>query len=445
MTMPRVLISIIATMMSSTIAIAGSDLDPLWNPPGGYTVTHVGIGDAVVNAVAMDSAGRMVVAGYSTPSSGSNIQFSLVRYHGDDYPASIGYEDLTFNSTGIASVPVGIASANGYAVQIGTSDSVVVAGDCTNPTMPQNHSFCLARLSSAGAIDTGFGTAGKVITRVGPDDAFAKAMTKDAAGNFLVAGYSSSYLNGYPIFTVVRYSPSGVADSSFGFSGYAGIAETSGGEAKAAAIAVDSNGAIIVAGSIASLTYPSGAFAVTRLLTSGAPDPSFNGGNIAVVGFANGGAVNAVAVDASNRPILAGFALPTGATSSNMTLARFTSGGVLDTSFGSAGVVSTPLSGCTDASATGIKLDSSGRAFVSGTCMTTQNVLALVHYNANGTLDTAFAPNGYETEVFGNYASASALVLDGKGRPIVVGQRIASGVSEVVINRHDYIFSHGFE
>jgi len=161
MTMPRVLISIIATMMSSTIAIAGSDLDPLWNPPGGYTVTHVGIGDAVVNAVAMDSAGRMVVAGYSTPSSGSNIQFSLVRYHGDDYPASIGYEDLTFNSTGIASVPVGIASANGYAVQIGTNDSIVVAGDCTNPTMPQNHSFCLARLSSAGAIDTGFGTAEK--------------------------------------------------------------------------------------------------------------------------------------------------------------------------------------------------------------------------------------------------------------------------------------------
>lgn len=206
-------------MMSSTIAIAGSDLDPLWNPPDGYTVTHVGIGDAVVNAVAMDSVGRMVVAGYSTPSSGSNGQFSLVRYHGDDFPASIGYEDLTFNSNGIASVPVGIASANGYAVQ----------------------------------------------------------------------------------------------------------------------------------------------------------------------------------------------------------------------------------SGCTDASATGIKLDAGGRVFVSGTCMTTQNVLALVHYNANGTLDTAFAPNGYETEVFGNYASASALVLDGNGRPIVVGQRIANGVSEVVINRHDYIFSHGFE
>ncbi|WP_207215802.1 hypothetical protein [Pseudolysobacter antarcticus] len=443
--MSRVLISIFAPMILSAAANAGSDLDPLWNPPGGYTVTHVGTGDAIVNAVAMDSLGRMVVAGYSTPSAGGNAQFSLVRYHGDDFPTSIGYEDLTFNSTGIAYVAVGIGNTNGYAVQIGTNDSIVVAGDCTTPMMPQNHTFCLARFTSGGAIDTSFGTSGKLITRVGPDDAFAKAMTKDAAGNFLVAGYSSSYLTGNPVFTVVRYSPSGVADSTFGFAGYAGVAETSGGTAQAAAITMDGNGAIVVAGSIASLAYPSGAFAVTRLLASGAPDPSFNSGNIAVVGFANGGAANAVAVDASNRPILAGFALPTGATSSLMTLARFTSAGALDTSFGSGGVASPPLSGCTEASASGIKLDALGRAFVSGTCKNTQNVLVLAHYNANGTLDTAFAPNGYETEVFGNYASASALVLDGKGRPVVVGQRIASGVSEFVINRHDYIFSHGFE
>lgn len=445
MSMSRVLIPIIASMLLWATANADSDLDSLWNPPGGYTVTHVGLGDAVVNAVAMDSVGRIVVAGYSTPSSGSNAQFSLVRYHGDDFPASIGYEDLSFNSTGIACVAVGIGNTNGYAVQIGANDSIVVAGDCTTPVMPQNHTFCLARFTSGGAIDSSFGTSGKVITRVGPDDAFAKAMTKDAAGNFLVAGYSSSYLPGNPVFTVVRYSPSGVVDSTFGFGGYAGIAETSGGEAKASAITIDNNGAIVVAGSIASLTYPTGAFAVARLLASGAPDPSFNSGNLAVVEFANGGMANAVAVDASNRPILAGYALPTGATSALMTLARFTSAGALDTSFGSAGVASPPLNGCTDASATGIKLDASGRAFVSGTCKTTQNVLVLAHYNVNGTLDKAFAPSGYETELFGNYASASALLLDGKGRPVVVGQRLASGVSEFVVNRHDYIFSHGFE
>jgi len=102
------------------------------NPSVGDTVTHVAPGDAVVNAVAMDSAGRMVVAAYSTPSSGSNIQFSLVRYHGHDFAASIGYKDLRFNSNGIA-------SANGYPVLIGANHSVVVAGDCANPVMPQNH------------------------------------------------------------------------------------------------------------------------------------------------------------------------------------------------------------------------------------------------------------------------------------------------------------------
>lgn len=93
------------------------------------------------------------------------------------------------------------------------------------------------------------------------------------------------------------------------------------------------------------------------------------------MGFANGGAVNAVAVVASNRLLIAGFALPTGATSSNMRLARFTRGGLLDTSFGSAAVVNTPLSGCTDARVTGITLDASGRVQLSTPRAFSQNVI----------------------------------------------------------------------
>ncbi|GAA0721672.1 hypothetical protein GCM10009105_32210 [Dokdonella soli] len=435
-------------MIFSHSVRADSDLDPIWDPPGGYTVTVVGTTDAFANAVAVDSLGRVVVGGYSYPVAGGNPQFTVVRYHGDDNPSFVGMEDTDFNNTGIATVPAGIDGASGYAVQVCAGDGIVIAGDCTNPAMPQNHSFCLARFTSTGGVDSNFGTAGTVVTRIGRDDAYAKAMTTDSSGSILVAGYSSSSVTGHPVFTVVRYNGSGIEDTNFGTGGVATVAAPGGGAAQASAIAVDSNGSIIVAGTVADLAHPNGALGVARLLPNGAPDPTFHGGAIAIASFANGGNANAVAVDQLNRPIVAGTAFPIApAATATMALARFTSGGLADTSFGGVGQVNTPLDGCTDGLATGVQVDASGRLFVSGSCRTTQQVLVLAHYNADATLDSAFSPGGYTTALFGSYAGASAVILDGTGRPLVVGSnaRIANGFNAFVINRHDYIFSHGFE
>ena len=81
------------TLAASTAALANGDIDPAWDGPnGGYTVTQIGAGDAVPNAIGIDSTGRVVLAGYSYPTAQGTPQFTAVRYLGDN-SVDVGHED----------------------------------------------------------------------------------------------------------------------------------------------------------------------------------------------------------------------------------------------------------------------------------------------------------------------------------------------------------------
>lgn len=443
----RVISTVLIGLLAQTTATADSNLDPTWSPPSGYTVTTPGVGNASPYAMAMDSVGRVLVAGNAQPSSGGFSHFSVVRYVGDNDPALTGFEDNTFGNGGIATVNIGANNATAYAVVAGPNQSAVVAGECNDISGSQYRAFCLVRFNSSGALDLGFGETGRTISQIGLDHAYARAMAVDSQGRLLVAGSSGHPVSGQPVFTVARYSVNGQLDGSFGPGGYRIVADPAGGSASAFAIAVDSDDKIVLAGNVANMANPNGAVAVVRLNANGTPDTTFNGGQIASVGLVNGGGANAVVIDAQHRVVLAGVAIPGGALiSSAMALVRYTNAGVADASFGSAGVAIRPLPGCSEANAVAIRIDAGGRYFVGGNCRTTQSVLAIAHINSNGTLDTAYAGKGYSTEQFGSQAGINAMLIDAKGRPLAAGFDLRSnGLYAYVINRHDVLFSHGME
>ena len=445
-------------VVCTSCAFADSDMDPTWDG-GGYTTTNVGTGIAAeARALAIDSNGRVVLAGEANPT-GADSLVVAVRYLGDLTPASVGLEDADFHNNsdpstyhGIAFAAAGSNGVHGRAVQIGTNDSVVVAGDCENPQSGFHHSFCLVRFTSTGAIDATFGSGGTVVTTISPDDAFATAMAKDSTGAFLVAGYSTNPdPPGLHVFTVVRYDASGTQDMTFGVNGVARVADASPGDAIANAIAVDSDDSIVVGGTIANGANTTGAFGVARLSASGAVLASFNSGNIAVASLPNGGIANAVGIDSLHRPIVGGTSFEIFPTTPTMALARFTTAGLSDVTFGSSGKVHTALAGCSDAALNGLAIDRSNRVFAVGFCKTTVPVayqLALVHYNTNGALDSAYGTQGLDLQFFGYTGAAlTSVVLDSLGRPVVAGSRIdaGSGTYGFVVNRHDYVFSHGFD
>ena len=79
--------------------------------------------------------------------------------------AAPGDMDPSFGS-GFGKVMTAIGMSNDYgrAIALQPDGKIVVAGACYNGS---NYDFCLARYQANGAVDSGFGTSGKVISAIG--------------------------------------------------------------------------------------------------------------------------------------------------------------------------------------------------------------------------------------------------------------------------------------
>ena len=160
-------------------------------------------------------------------------------------------------------------------------------------------------------------------------------------------------------------------------------------------------------------------FAVARLLSSGSLDTGFSSDGRATVDFSSRlDDCYAVAID-SGKIVLGGVENIIGP--GDVALARLTSGGHLDTSFGSGGRTTTSLSSGLD-EATGVAVDGSGRIVASAA----KNVFgktrfAVLRYLGNGHLDQSFGTGGITTTKVNRDAFPNGLALDG-GRIVLAGQ-----------------------
>lgn len=109
-------------------------------------------------------------------------------------------------------------------------------------------------------------------------------------------------------------------------------------------------------------------------------------------------------------------------------LARYNSDGSLDSSFGSAGKVSTDFFGNLDI-AVAVALQSDGKIIASGQVFDApgNNILfGLARYNSNGSLDSTFGSGG---KVTGGGRIATSLLIQPDGKIVVGGNTIGSGAS----------------
>ncbi len=163
---------------------------------GGIVTTPVGGGFDDAYSVAIQTDGKLVVAGRSR--NGTNNDFALVRY------TTNGALDLTFGIGGIVTTPVGSADDLGHSVAIQTDGKLVVAGFSDNDA---NYDFALVRYTTNGALDLTFGTGGIVTTPVGSYVDYAYSVAIQTDGKLVVAGMSNNGTNGD--FAIVRYNGEG--------------------------------------------------------------------------------------------------------------------------------------------------------------------------------------------------------------------------------------------
>ncbi len=166
--------------------------------------------------------------------------------------------------------------------------------------------------------------------------------------------------------------------------------------------------------------------AVSLLLAWAAPaaaapgdlDTSFGDDGRVTTSFGGGGDFAAdVVVQPDGRIVVAGSTGAGGV--SDFALARYLPNGSLDRSFSDDGMVTTAFpDGAGGTGASGIALQPDGRIVAAGGA----GEFAVVRYNADGTLDTAFSGDGLQTVDVGSYeSSASDVAVDALGRIVLVG------------------------
>lgn len=252
-------------------------------------------------------------------------------------------------------------------------------------------------------------------------------------GKVVVAGPSSdNYL------AATRYNTDGSLDTTFGGTGTVkntALANVINGYV---ALAIQQDGKILVAGTLVGNVLNNGVFALVRFNADGSVDTTFGGGDGAVsTSIGTGAEARSIALQSDGKIILAGDSRSGGVQS--FTLARYTTSGVLDTSFGVNGIatVSAGTDFFGDLGAYTIVALSDDSLLVGGSLsIGSDNGSTLLKFNPNGSLDTSFATDGMA--IVDDEAYGLSLCVDCNNGILFAGYRITGdGTTEGLVYRYD--------
>jgi uncharacterized delta-60 repeat protein len=360
--------------------------------------TILGQPSEYIMAGAIQTDGAAVSAGYYTTT--KNVM-AVTRHLAN------GSIDTSFSSDGFVVTSLGTNGTIAYSTLIQTNARIIVAGAATNA----NSDFGLVRFLTDGSLDTSFNTSGKVSTTFVSGDDAARAVVLYAGTPLILAAGNSSSLG----FSISRYWSNGQLDTSFSSDGKQTTIITSGSDiAYAAVIQTDSR---VVLGGVAVND-----FALSRYLIDGSLDTSFSSDGKQTTNIGSSDIVYAIGVDTSGRAVAVGYS------DGYIAIARYTTNGNLDTSFSSDGKAlefANPSS-MSDAGYS-LAIQTNGQLVVTGSSLDgsfTYTNIATLRFTTNGVLDTSFSNDGIVLRTFtdnarGSYArlnSAAAITIGGYGQ-----------------------------
>jgi uncharacterized delta-60 repeat protein len=333
-----------------------------------------------------------------------------------------------------------------------------------------------------GSLDRSFGVRGKVMTSIG-QGATAYAMTRTRHGKIVVAGTADT-VNG-PEFALARYTRTGHLDRSFGKRGI--VTTRIGQDGRALGLAAQKDGRILIAGwsgtasdyAATLVRYrPSGAldrsfgedgtvrlnltghdrlravvlepggrilvagssnwrFLLARYTSRGALDASFGRGGIVLGGTHSYEQLDALAIAPSGKIVAAG---DFGFEIYPMDVLRYTPNGILDRTFGKGGEVVAKIAGW-GTLPVGIRVQKRGKIVVAAASAGDEVTggpfwrFGLTRFHADGSLDTSFGATrpGIERTGIGSAAYAQAFTADRKGRLLVSGWATKSGKDDFAL------------
>ena len=335
--------------------------------------------------------------------------------------------DTTFGNAGQVTTDFfgGADQASYVVIQ---SDSKILTGG-TAVDSSGNMDFALARYNTDGALDSTFGTNGKVTTNFFGEDATLTRLALQSDNKIVACGWDGMGNNlATENFALARYNADGSLDSTFGTGGKV-TTDFFGSSDQTFGIAIQSDGKIVVCGRAEMPAAQNiSDLALARYNSDGSLDPSF-GADGKVTTQTSGMNANGfdVAIQSDNKIVVGGAANNSDSTTGMFLVLRYATDGSLDTSFGTGGQVTTNINGnVSEILAMGLQQDGKivGVGFTNGPNPDTNPTddFALARYNTDGGLDTTFGTNGtVVTDFFGNSDKALGLAFQADGKLIVTG------------------------
>jgi uncharacterized delta-60 repeat protein len=397
---------------------------------GGLVTTAVGIGNDVAQAAAIQADGKIVAAGYAF--NGSNNDFAVVRYNPN------GTLDSTFgmSGNGIVLTPVGTSEDEAFGVALQSDGKIVLVGQSSNGI---NTDIAVVRYNLDGTLDTTFNDDGRAAVSVGNGNDLGRSVAIQLDGKIVVTGNSLNVGN-FDI-AVIRLETDGSLDLSFdGNSGVGnGVITTqvATGNDQAYAVAVQPDAKIVVAG------YYAGASGtdtvILRYGSDGILDTTFDADGIAVHALSPGDTDEALAMalQSDGRIVIAGCVRNGGA--NDFLMARFEQNGTADSTFGTNGSTIIPFSVLADIGLS-VAVQDDGKIVAAGFASNgSNNDFGVTRVNANGTLDSSFDEDGRQQTMIGMSAdSANAVAIQADGKIVVVGRTVIGATADFALTRYGY-------
>jgi uncharacterized delta-60 repeat protein len=389
----------------------------------------------------IDSNGRILVTGEIVNTNGLRSLFVARYTRNGILDTSFGEDRKGWTATTFISGKF----SEGNSIALDSTGKILVTGN-TDDT-DNTYKLLVARYTSSGILDTSFGEDHKgwtATTFISGNISSGFSIALYSTGKILVTGYISDTDNTSKLL-VARYTSSGILDDTFGegSKGWTATTFIGGKNSRGFSIALDSTGKILVTGDTDD-TDNTSKLLVARYTSSGILDDTFGEGSkgwTATTFISGKNSIGrSIALDNTGKIVITGDIYDSGDGIRKTLVARYTSSGILDDTFGegSKGWTATIFISGIDSSGSSMALDSTGKIVITGDIYDTDNTskTLVARYTSSGILDTTFGENnkGWTATTFnGSFSGGTSIALDSTGKIVIVGYTGSSNVDQILV------------
>jgi uncharacterized delta-60 repeat protein len=426
-----VLILALFSLVTATFSFPGG-LDPFFGT-GGVSTAPIGKGGFDLSfAAALQTDGKIVIVGDSRSNSETfsvePVNSIVSRINAD------GTLDTSFGYRGIARRRMP-GRANAVVMQ---ADGKIVVGGYTLAEVSFFQVFFVARYNPDGTPDGSFGTGGILTTSFADINqrGILNSLAVQPDGKIVAAGYSFFGSSTPQSMAVVRYNSNGTPDSSFDGDGRAFIDLAAAGS-RANVVALQADGKIVVGGLLREPVGTVSDFALVRLNTDGSPDNTFDGDGKLTTEFSTTSTnILGLGIQSDGRIVAAGNSNQGAAR--DIAMARYNTDGSLDTSFDGDGKLTTDIG---DDLVGNMRIQADGKIVVCGQSFAAPNphpAFMSARYNTDGSLDNSYNGNGKVlTPLPDRVGKANAAFIRPDGKIILAGHASGAAVSDFAVLHYE--------